>query len=234
MELIREGKAKNVYDLGDGRVRIEYRDDATAFDAEKEAVIEGKGRANCQISAALFEYLEDQGIPTHFQELEDETTMICEKVEIVPLEVIVRNIATGSIVSDYPIEEGTRFEPPLFMFDLKADDHGDPHLWRELVWHLELATPDEFEEIRQRALEVNEALVKFFEQIDILVPDFKLEFGRTEDGSITVADEISPDTCRFWDAETEESLDKDRFRFEKGDYQKGYKRILELVEKATK
>lgn len=232
-EEIHRGKAKTVYDIGDGRVRIAYRDDATAFDAEKKAEIEGKGRANCLISAAVFEYLEEQGIETHFQELAGDTEMICDHVEIVPLEVIVRNIATGSLIREYPFEEGTELSPPLVMFDLKADEYHDPLLNRDMIRHLDLATDDEVEEIRETALAVNDALVKFFEQVGILVPDFKLEFGRTEDGRLVVADEISPDTCRFWDAETRESLDKDRFRFDKGDWTKGYRTILDLVRKQT-
>lgn len=233
LEQLHKGKAKTVYDLGDGRVLISYRDDATAFDAEKKAEIEGKGRANCLISAALFEYLEEQGVPTHFVELRGDTEMVCEKVDIIPLEVIVRNIATGSLVREYPFEEGTDLVPPLVMFDLKADEFHDPLVNRDMIRHLELATDAEVEEVREQALAVNEALVKFFEQVGILVPDFKLEFGRTDDGRLVLADEVSPDTCRFWDAETRESLDKDRFRFDKGDWQKGYRTILDLVKKAS-
>lgn len=230
MQPLYSGKAKTLYETDDPDVlRMVFRDDVTAFDAEKQDTIEGKGRYNAEICATVFERLEENGIPTHFIERGDEEAeLFVERVDIIPLEVIPRNIATGSLVRKYPFEEGAELEPPIVVTDLKSDEHGDPMVNDDIAKALGVATQEELDAVREMALEVNDALLEFLEEKDIRLPDFKLEFGRL-DGDIVVADEISPDTCRFW-TEEGESLDKDVYRFDRGDLSEAYaeaaKRIL--------
>lgn len=223
------GKAKSLYETDDPDVlRMVFRDDVTAFDAEKKDTIEGKGRFNAEICATIFESLEENGVPTHFIERGDEAELFVKRLDIVPLEVIPRNIATGSLVRKYPFEEGTELEPPIVVMDLKSDEHGDPMLNDDIAKALDLATQEELDEIRKLALEVNDFLVEYLDEKGLRLPDFKLEFGRL-DGEIVLGDEVSPDTCRFW-TEEGESLDKDVFRYDRGDLSDAYaeaaKRIL--------
>ncbi len=232
-QLVYEGKAKSLYEHPeeDDLLVMEFRDDITAFNMEKVDKVEGKGVCNCLISARLFEVLEDAGIPTHYVELADERRMIVERLDMFKLEVICRNIATGSLVERLPFEEGEELDPPIVEFDYKSDEYGDPMVNMDHIRALGLASEDEVERMRELTLKVNEVLSEFLEDRGIILVDFKLEFGVNPDGEVVVGDEISPDTCRFWDAETRESLDKDIFREDKGDVLAGYleaaRRILE-------
>ena len=222
---IAKGKAKTVYEYDDEHYLIEFRDDITAFDSVKHDVVGGKGYYNCQISARLFELLENNGIKTHFVRLLGPNKMLVKKVKIVPLEVIVRNIAAGSITRNYPVKEGTVFDRPIVMLDYKDDSYHDPLLNDDIALAMGIATIEELNEIRGIALRVNDVLRGYFESIGILLPDFKIELGKDSAGNLLVADEISPDSCRLWDAETKRSLDKDNYRFEKGDVLAGYKEV---------
>jgi len=229
MKEIYRGKAKTVYEDGD-EVIIEFRDDITAFDAVKHAQIKGKGFYNAQTSAKLFTLLESKKIKTHYVRMDDEIRMRAKHVEIVPLEVIVRNIAAGSITKNYPLKEGTEFKKPVVLFDLKNDAYHDPLLNEDIAEALGASDKEEMQLMRNISLRVNDALKEFFAEHGIKLVDFKLEFGRYGK-ELLVADEISCDTCRFWN-ERNESLDKDLYRFDKGDVLTGYKRIYELVSSA--
>ena len=226
MKEIYRGKAKTVYDDGD-EVVIKFRDDITAFDAVKHDQIKGKGFYNAQTSSKLFRILESKGIRTHYIGMESDTEMRAKKVRIVPLEVIVRNIAAGSITKNYPVEEGTEFSSPIVLFDLKNDRYHDPLLNEDIAEAIGASDREEMGEMRKLALRVNDVLKDFFAKNGIKLVDFKLEFGRYGN-ELLVADEVSCDTCRFWN-EKNESLDKDLYRFDKGDVLTGYKRIYELV-----
>jgi phosphoribosylaminoimidazole-succinocarboxamide synthase len=226
MKEIYRGKAKTVYDDGD-EVVIKFRDDITAFDAVKHDQIKGKGFYNAQTSSKLFRILESKGIRTHYIGMESDTEMRAKKVRIVPLEVIVRNIAAGSITKNYPVEEGTEFSSPIVLFDLKNDRYHDPLLNEDIAEAIGASDREEMAEMRKLALRVNDVLKDFFAKNGIKLIDFKLEFGRYGN-ELLVADEVSCDTCRFWN-EKNESLDKDLYRFDKGDVLTGYKRIYELV-----
>ncbi len=235
-ELIYEGKAKRVFacEIPD-RVLIEFKNDATAFNAQKRSEIDGKGRLNCKISAALFELLELKGIPTHFLELHSETFMIAEKIKVIPLEVVIRNIATGSLCKETPISQGTLLTPPLLDLYYKDDELGDPILTEERLKLLDLVSVFEIEEIRKITRSVNNILKEYFDSLDLLLVDFKLEFGTNPSGKLVVADEISPDNCRFWDKKNsdpkERILDKDRFRQDLGGVIDAYEEILKRIEK---
>ncbi|NPA12828.1 MAG: phosphoribosylaminoimidazolesuccinocarboxamide synthase [Aquificae bacterium] len=230
-EKLYEGKAKIIYATDNPeQVIAYYKDDATAFDAIKKATIKGKGELNNTIASFFFKLLNEKGIPTHFIKQLSNREMLIQKVEIIPVEVVVRNIAAGSIVRRLGIPEKTKFEPPLVEFYLKNDELHDPILCEQHIYAMNLATPEEVATMKELALKVNEILKEFMEKQGIILVDFKLEFGR-KDGKVILADEISPDTCRFWDAKTGESLDKDRFRFDLGDLIEGYKKILEKIEK---
>lgn len=230
-EKLYEGKAKILYLTDEpDKVIAYYKDDATAFDAIKKATIKGKGELNNTIASYLFEYLNKNGIPTHFIKKLSDREMLLYKVEIIPVEVVVRNLAAGSIVKRLGIPEKTEFNPPLVEFYLKDDELHDPIICEQHIYAMNLATPEEVNEMREIALKVNEILKDFMKENGIILVDFKLEFGR-KNGEIVLADEISPDTCRFWDMKTGESLDKDRFRFDLGDLIEGYTKILEKLEK---
>ncbi|NPA58025.1 MAG: phosphoribosylaminoimidazolesuccinocarboxamide synthase [Aquificae bacterium] len=230
-EKLYEGKAKIIYATDEpDKVIAYYKDDATAFDAIKKATIKGKGELNNRIASFFFDLLNREGIPTHFIKQLSDREMLIKRVEIIPVEVVVRNLAAGSIVRRLGIPEKTKFEPPLVEFYLKNDELHDPILCEQHIYAMGLATPEEVAKMRELALKVNEILKKFMEEQGITLVDFKLEFGR-KDGEIVLADEISPDTCRFWDKKTGESLDKDRFRFDLGDLVEGYRKILEKLEK---
>ena len=226
-EQIYEGKAKKVYLTDDpDLVIVDYKDDATAFNGLKKGTIVGKGVINNKMSNLLMQKLEEAGIPTHFvEELSDRETLV-KKVEIVPLEVIIRNIAAGSFSKNYGVKEGTPFECPTIEFSYKNDDLGDPLINDYHALALKLATKDEIELIKKYAFAVNDYMKAYWKERGVILVDFKLEFGKTSDGTIVLADEISPDTCRFWDAETMEKLDKDRFRRDMGGVEDAYNEIM--------
>ena len=226
-EMIYEGKAKKVYLTDDPElVIVDYKDDATAFNGLKKGTIAGKGVINNKMSNLLMQRIEDAGIPTHFvEELSDRETLV-RKVDIVPLEVIIRNIAAGSFSKNYGVVEGTEFESPTIEFSYKNDSLGDPLINDYHALALKLATKDELELIKKYAFAVNDIMKEFWKQRGVILVDFKLEFGKLSDGTIVLADEISPDTCRFWDAKTMEKLDKDRFRRDLGGVEDAYKEIM--------
>ena len=229
-EQLYEGKAKKVFSTEDPELLIvSYKDDATAFNGLKKGTIQGKGVINNRMSNMLMKYLETKGIPTHYvEELNDRDTVL-KKVSIVPLEVIVRNIAAGSFSKHYGVEEGVVFESPTVEFSYKNDDLGDPLINSYHAIALSLATRDEIETIKKYAFRVNEVMKEFFLGIGVRLIDFKLEFGRLPDGTIVLADEISPDTCRFWDAKTGEKLDKDRFRRDLGGVEAAYNEMMNRI-----
>ena len=229
-EQIYEGKAKKVYRTDDPeRFIVSYKDDATAFDGKKKGTIMGKGVINNRMTNHLMQMLESKGIPTHFvEELSDRDTVV-KKVEIVPLEVIIRNISAGHFAQRYGVEEGIVFEEPVIEFSYKNDALGDPLLNSYHARALKLATKEEIETIKDLAFRVNEALKEFFLSVNIRLVDFKLEFGRTSDGTIILADEISPDTCRLWDKDTDEKLDKDRFRRDLGNVEGAYQEVMRRI-----
>ncbi|HIQ69845.1 MAG TPA: phosphoribosylaminoimidazolesuccinocarboxamide synthase [Candidatus Avoscillospira stercorigallinarum] len=222
-EMLYEGKAKQVFATEDPEiVMVHYKDDATAFNGLKKGTITGKGVINNQVTNFMMQKLEQAGVPTHFvQELNERDTLV-KKVQIVPLEVIIRNISAGSFAKRFGVEEGIVFENPTIEYSYKNDDLGDPMINTAQALALKLATPAEIETIRTMAFKVNEVMKTFFAEVGVDLVDFKLEFGRLSDGTIVLADEISPDTCRFWDSKTHEKLDKDRFRRDLGGVEDAY------------
>ena len=232
MEKLYEGKAKIVYQTENPeQVIIYFKDEATAFNAQKKDIIEGKGILNNKISSIFFTLLNQAGIKTHFIKQLSDREMLAYKTKIIPIEVVVRNIATGSIVKRLGIQEKREFKPPLIEFYYKNDTLGDPIICFEHILAMKLSTEEDIKTIKEIALKVNEILKDFLIKHDIILVDFKLEFGKLSDGSIVVADEISPDTCRFWDAKTGERMDKDRFRLNLGNLTKYYQEVLERIEK---
>lgn len=225
-----EGKAKKVFATNDpDLVIVSYKDDATALDGLKKGTITGKGVINNKMSNYLCRLLEKHGVPTHFvEELNDRETVV-KKVSIVPLEVIIRNISAGSFAKRYGVEEGIVFSEPTIEFSYKNDDLHDPLINSYHALALGLATKKEIEEIKAMAFKVNDILKEYFLSLNVKLVDFKLEFGRLKDGTIVLADEISPDTCRFWDAETNEKLDKDRFRRDMGGVEDAYNEMMKRV-----
>ncbi len=221
-----EGKAKKVFATDDQDIVIvDYKDDATAFNGLKKGTIAGKGVINNKMSNMMFRIMEQHGIPTHFvEELSDRETAV-KKVQIVPLEVIIRNTAAGSFSKRYGVPEGTKLPTTVLEFSYKNDDLGDPLINDSQALAMQLATPEEIETIKNMALKVNEVMKEFFKTLNINLIDFKLEFGRFH-GQIVLADEISPDTCRFWDMTTGEKLDKDRFRRDMGGVEDAYKEVF--------
>ena len=225
LEQVYEGKAKKVFKTENpDYVIVSYKDDATAFNGLKKGTIEGKGVINNLMSDRLFEYLEKNGVNTHFVETIDNRDTVVKHVEIVPLEVIVRNVAAGSFSKRLGVEEGTPFDQPTVEFSYKNDDLGDPLINDSFALALKLATQEEIDQIKSMALKVNELLKDLFLECNIKLIDFKLEFGRFH-GQIILADEISPDTCRLWDKETNEKLDKDRFRRDMGNVEGAYAEV---------
>lgn len=226
-EQLYEGKAKKVFQTDDPNLYIvDYKDDATAFNGEKKGTILGKGVINNRVTNFLMQRLEKEGIPTHFVQEISERETIVKKVSIVPLEVIIRNIAAGSFSKRFGVEEGTPLKTPSLEFSYKDDALGDPLINEYHVLALGIATREDMDTITQYAFRVNEALKAFFLTLDIELVDFKLEFGKLSDGTIVLADEISPDTCRLWDVHTHEKLDKDRFRRDLGGEAEAYQEIL--------
>ena len=230
LEQIYEGKAKKVYATDDPElVIVDYKDDATALDGLKKGTIAGKGVINNQMTNRLMDKMEKAGIPTHFvKELSQRETLV-KKVSIVPLEVIVRNISAGHFASRYGVEEGIVFDQPTIEFSYKNDDLHDPLLNEYHALALNLATREEIDLIKKYAFGVNEVLKAFWSECGVTLVDFKLEFGKTADGTIVLADEISPDTCRLWDSKTHEKLDKDRFRRDMGGVEDAYAEIMKRL-----
>ena len=231
LEQIYEGKAKKVYATDDPQlVIVDYKDDATALDGLKKGTIVGKGVINNQMTNRLMAKMEKAGIPTHFvKELSERETLV-KKVSIVPLEVIIRNISAGHFASRYGVEEGIVFDQPTIEFSYKNDDLHDPLLNEYHALALKLATREEIDLIKKYAFGVNEVLKAFWSECGVTLVDFKLEFGKTADGTIVLADEISPDTCRLWDSKTHEKLDKDRFRRDLGGVEEAYAEIMRRLE----
>ena len=225
-----EGKAKKVFATEDpSLVIVSYKDDATALDGLKKGTIVGKGAINNRMSNYLMKLLEKSGVPTHLvEELNDRETVV-KKVSIVPLEVIIRNISAGSFAKRYGVEEGIVFAEPTIEFSYKNDDLHDPLINSYHALALGLAAKDEIETIKKYAFKVNEVLKEYFKGLGVTLVDFKLEFGKTPDGAIVLADEISPDTCRFWDSKTNEKLDKDRFRRDMGGVEDAYNEMMRRV-----
>ena len=230
LEQIYEGKAKKVYATDDPNlVIVDYKDDATALDGLKKGTIVGKGVINNQMTNRLMAKMEKAGIPTHFvQELSQRETLV-KKVSIVPLEVIIRNISAGHFASRYGVEEGIVFDQPTIEFSYKNDDLHDPLLNEYHALALNLATREEIDLIKKYSFAVNDVLKAFWSECGVTLVDFKLEFGRLSDGTIVLADEISPDTCRLWDAATGEKLDKDRFRRDLGGVEDAYTEIMKRL-----
>lgn len=230
LEQLYEGKAKKVYATNDpDLVIVDYKDDATAFNGEKKGTISGKGVINNRMTNFMFKMLEKEGVPTHLvEEISDRETIV-KKVSIVPLEVIIRNVAAGSFSKRMGVEEGTKLLTPILEFSYKNDDLGDPFINDYYALALGLATKEEIDTIAKYAFKVNEFMVNFFKKLNIDLIDFKIEFGKASDGTIILADEISPDTCRFWDSTTHEKLDKDRFRRDMGGVEEAYQEIMKRL-----
>lgn len=230
--LIYEGKAKQLFQTDDPAIIwVEYLNQATALNGAKKDQISGKGELNNQITGLIFDFLKSKGITNHYIKQLSETEQLIQNVEIIPLEVVVRNIAAGSFSKRLAIPEGTPLKSPIVEFYYKNDELDDPMVIDAHILTLELATAEELTQLRQKALAVGEALTELFDSIDITLVDFKLEFGRQKDGSILLTDEVSPDTCRLWDKQTNEHLDKDIYRRDLGDIIPVYQEVLNRLEK---
>ncbi|TWE01890.1 phosphoribosylaminoimidazole-succinocarboxamide synthase [Neobacillus bataviensis] len=230
LEQLYEGKAKRVFKTSEPeKYWIEYKDDATAFNGEKKARIAGKGTLNNEISAIFLSLLREKGVDNHFIKKISATEQIVQQVKIIPIEVVVRNIAAGSLAKRLGWEEGKELPKMIVEFYYKNDELGDPMINNDHIDILELAAEQELVEIRKQALKINEILKEFLQNKNIILVDFKLEFGKTPAGTIILADEISPDTCRFWDADTMKKLDKDRFRRDLGSVEEAYQEILRRI-----
>jgi phosphoribosylaminoimidazole-succinocarboxamide synthase len=226
-----EGKAKIIYETSEpDKVILYFKDDTTAFDGVKKEQITGKGVINAEVSSLIFKLLEKRGVPTHFIKKLSDREILAKKVEIIPVEVVVRNYAAGSFTRRYGIPEGTKLKKPLVETFWKNDELHDPLVCNEHIELLELADLRDVEEMKKLALKVNEVLKDFFAAKDIILVDFKLEFGKTPDGELVLADEISPDSCRLWDAKTGKKLDKDVFRYGLGDLKAVYEELLKRLE----
>ena len=229
-EMLYEGKAKKVYATENPELYIvSYKDDATAFNGLKKGTIAGKGVINNRVTNYMMQMLEKNGVPTHFVEEISNSETVVKKVQIVPLEVIIRNISAGSFSKRYGVDEGIVFEQPTIEFSYKNDDLGDPLINEYHALALKLATREEIDTIKALAFKTNELMKDFFKKINVDLVDFKLEFGRLSDGTIVLADEISPDTCRFWDSRTHEKLDKDRFRRDLGNVEGAYQEMMRRI-----
>jgi phosphoribosylaminoimidazole-succinocarboxamide synthase len=231
MDIVHIGKAKTVHKTENpDEYLMEFRDDVTAFDGKRKSTVPDKGRYNAQISARLFELLEEHGIATHYISMVGDVRMLVKAVTIIPLEIIARNIAAGSVVRKYPFKEGQKLVPPVIVIDYKSDPYGDPMLNDDLIRALRLASEDELATVRELTLRINAILKDYLGKRGLLLPDFKLEFGKARNGTILLADEISCDTCRLWLKESGQSVDKDVFRYERGDlitaYEEAARRIL--------
>ena len=230
VEQLYEGKAKKVFSTEDPNLCIvSHKDDATAFNGQKKGTILGKGAINNRLTNYFMKLLEEKGVPTHFVEELSDTDAVVKKVKIVPLEVIIRNISAGSFAARYGVEEGIVFDAPTIEFSYKCDELNDPLMNSYHAIALKLATPEEIDTIKAMAFKVNDVLKEFWKNVGVTLVDFKLEFGRLPDGTIILADEISPDTARLWDSKTGEKLDKDRFRRDLGGVEDAYQEVLRRV-----
>lgn len=228
-KLLYEGKAKKVFEIPNEQelVWIEYKDDLTAFNAQKRGTFQGKGRINARITSLIYAHLKSKGIRTHLVSEPSEEAMVCEQLKIIPLEVVTRNRLAGSTAKKFGITEGEKLEKPLVEFYLKNDGLGDPFVSDDQALMLKAAKSQaELEELKAAARKINEALIPFFREVGLELIDFKLEFGRNHKGELVLGDEISPDTCRLWDVQTQEKMDKDRFRRDLGDVQGTYENVL--------
>jgi phosphoribosylaminoimidazole-succinocarboxamide synthase len=229
-EMLYEGKAKQIFASdNEDQLIVHFKDDATAFDGQKKGQISQKGIINNKISNFFFKLLEEKGIKTHLIKELNERDSLVKKVDIIPLEVVMRNIAAGSIAERLGLEEGTKLPAPVLEFYYKNDDLGDPLINRSHIEVLELADEEELRVLAEMAAKINKILFEFLKNQGVDLVDFKLEFGKTKDGEIILADEISPDTCRFWDSETQQKLDKDRFRRDLGDVEAAYHEMLKRI-----
>jgi phosphoribosylaminoimidazole-succinocarboxamide synthase len=225
--LLYEGKAKQIFQTNqEDQLWISYKDDATAFNGEKKETLAGKARLNNEITSLIFDYLKENGVESHFVKKLSETEQLVKKVDIIPLEVVVRNVVAGSLSKRLGMEEGTVLANPIVEFYYKDDALGDPLVTEDHIAILEIASPADLAILREKGLEVNKHLINLFDNLNVNLIDFKLEFGRTAEGEILLADEISPDTCRLWDKETNQRFDKDLFRRNLGSLQEGYQEIL--------
>ena len=230
LEQLYEGKAKKIFRTDDHDLFwVEYKDDATAFDGKKKGSIADKGYFNNQISAIMFEYLREKGVDSHFVKLLSDREQLVKSLKIIPVEVIARNIAAGSLAKRLGLEEGTELKRPVLEFCYKSDELGDPMINEYHIAAMEWASQEEMDIIKEQSWKINEIQKNFFETKGIILVDFKLEFGRYQ-GNVLLGDEISPDTCRFWDAETREKLDKDRFRRDLGGVEDAYREVLRRLE----
>ncbi len=230
LDFLYEGKAKKIYKTSDPKVyAVEYKDDATAFNGQKKGTIDDKGIVNNRVSAKMFKILEEKGIETHLIELVDDRNMLVKAVEIVQVEVIVRNVATGSLTKRLGITEGTVLDPPVLEFCYKSDEYGDPVINDYHIRAMKLADEEELRTMTEMTFKINDILRETFTKVNLNLIDFKIEFGRF-DGRIILADEISPDTCRLWEADTNEKMDKDRFRKNLGNVKAAYQEVLKRVE----
>lgn len=229
-DLLYEGEAKKVYSTNDPEICIvSYKDDATAFNGLKKGTIADKGVVNNRMSNFMFKLLEENGIPTHYVEELNQRETAVKKVSIVPLEVIVRNIAAGSLSKRLGVAEGTPMKKTVLEFSYKNDSLGDPMVNDYHILALEIATQEEIDQIAEMSMKIDRLMLEFFDSVNVDLVDFKLEFGKTSDGQIILADEISPDTCRFWDKNTHEKLDKDRFRRDMGGVEEAYKEMMKRL-----
>ncbi len=233
MQPLYEGKAKRLYTTDDPNIlRMEYKDEATAFNAEKKAEFDDKGRLNKAITLAIYKMLEAKGVKTHLVSDVDDINIHVKSVDILMVEVIVRNVAAGSFCKRVGVKEGTDFKKPIVEFSYKSDELGDPLINTDYAREMGLATEDESAELKEKALIVNDVLIDFFQQCGMKLVDFKIEFGRTRDTKeIVLADEVSPDTCRLWDLKTGKKMDKDRFRQDLGGVMESYAEVLQRIEK---
>lgn len=230
MKLLYEGKAKKIYQTeNDQEIIVFYKDDATAFNGIKKAQITSKGELNNAISSLIFTYLDKHHIPNHFIKQLSIREQLCKKVQIIPIEVIMRNIVAGSLAKRLQIEEGTPIKHPVYELCYKNDELGDPFINEHHAVMLNLATYDELNVIYHLTQEINQLLITFFKRVGIVLVDFKIEFGKDSEGNIILADEISPDTCRLWDEKTHEKLDKDRFRRDLGSIKEAYQEIFNRI-----
>ncbi|MDN6159687.1 MAG: phosphoribosylaminoimidazolesuccinocarboxamide synthase [Staphylococcus equorum] len=231
MSLLYEGKAKRIFSTGEPEIlRVEYKDEVTAGNGAKKDFIEGKGRLNNQITSRIFKFIKAQGVNSHFIEQTSETEQLVKSVDIIPLEVVVRNIAAGSITKRLGFEKGHEFDAPLVEFFYKNDDLNDPLITEDHIKLLHIATDDEIAILKEAAKEINAILVQLMDKMDLRLVDFKIEFGRTTDGQIILADEISPDTCRIWDKHSDTNFDKDVYREDTGSIIETYQTFLNKLE----
>ncbi|MGO2108130.1 MAG: phosphoribosylaminoimidazolesuccinocarboxamide synthase [Staphylococcus equorum] len=231
MSLLYEGKAKRIFSTGEPEIlRVEYKDEVTAGNGAKKDFIEGKGRLNNQITTRIFNFIKAQGVNSHFIEQTSETEQLVKSVDIIPLEVVVRNIAAGSITKRLGFEKGHEFDAPLVEFFYKNDDLNDPLITEDHIKLLHIATDDEIAILKEAAKDINAILVQLMDKMDLRLVDFKIEFGRTTDGQIILADEISPDTCRIWDKHSDTNFDKDVYREDTGSIIETYQTFLNKLE----